>query len=182
MGRRGGKFHRTAISVEEMVDLYVKKQMSLREIGLQAGISKWGVALRLKKIGCNRRRRGWANHISHLSLRKPDALINIVFSRSKKLAFYKNQKWELSKRDWLKLAQSPCHYCGTTESNTFICRNRITDNIFRYNGIDRKDNRQGYTLENSLPCCAICNGAKTDLNYDLFLEWLAKVVDFRKNL
>jgi len=37
-------------------------------------------------------------------------------------------------------------------------------------GIDRKDNNLGYTPENSLPCCTLCNMMKRTYSYDNFYK------------
>lgn len=42
-------------------------------------------------------------------------------------------------------------------------------------GIDRKDNDIGYTLENSVPCCAECNSLKSNkLTFDEMVWIMAK--------
>ena len=45
-----------------------------------------------------------------------------------------------------------------TEENTLI-----------YNGLDRKDNNIGYSLDNCIPACHTCNRMKMDLSYDEFM-------------
>lgn len=34
----------------------------------------------------------------------------------------------------------------------------------------RKNNSVGYTLENCVPCCGICNKMKMNLDFDTFIE------------
>ena len=46
---------------------------------------------------------------------------------------------------------------------------------FNYNGIDRVDNKIGYTLKNCVTCCKYCNNAKKDNDVDEFKEWLEYV-------
>jgi hypothetical protein len=43
--------------------------------------------------------------------------------------------------------------------------------IIKINGIDRADNALGYTVENSVSCCKICNIAKRDLTIEEFIFW-----------
>ena len=45
---------------------------------------------------------------------------------------------------------------------------------FVRNGLDRVDSNLGYTLDNVLPCCSICNYAKQDLRQDVFMQWIAR--------
>lgn len=61
---------------------------------------------------------------------------------------------------FLSLLQSHCHYCGTSEKV----------------GIDRKENDKGYTTENSLPCCEICNRMKLTQSYGEFLKRCRDIV------
>lgn len=52
---------------------------------------------------------------------------------------------------------------------------RYNDNgHFYFNGIDRVDNFKGYTLENSVPCCTICNRAKSNMLYDDFMSYIQR--------
>lgn len=84
--------------------------------------------------------------------------------------------WELTLEDFLRLTASECHYCGEPPSNRI--GNRRTHRYngeFVYSGLDRKDNAQGYTLQNVVPSCAICNKAKRTLSYEKFIVWLIKV-------
>jgi hypothetical protein len=86
-------------------------------------------------------------------------------SRNRVIAYYKRHAinrglvWKLSLRHTLFLFSKICHYCGIPPSNTF-CQNSKSGS-FTYNGIDRKDNSKGYIGRNVVPCCAVCNRAKT---------------------
>ena len=44
-----------------------------------------------------------------------------------------------------------------------------------YNGIDRLDNSEGYNTHNTVPCCKIYNGAKTDLSLDEWDSWVERL-------
>ena len=69
---------------------------------------------------------------------------------------------ELTYFDFLTFTQIPnCHYCG----------NRLNwhpHNIQRSH-LDRKDNTQGYSVENCVVCCGTCNKMKRDMGYDEFI-------------
>ncbi len=41
--------------------------------------------------------------------------------------------------------------------------------------IDRKDNLLGYSKENSLPCCFVCNRAKGNMSYKNFILWIKAI-------
>ena len=48
---------------------------------------------------------------------------------------------------------------------------------YLYNGIDRKNNFLGYTLENIVPCCEKCNRAKHIMNLTEFKKWVYSVYE-----
>jgi hypothetical protein len=62
----------------------------------------------------------------------------------------------LSFEDFTFLRSLPCFYCGGPLPSKGA-------------GIDRMDNREGYTLDNSTPCCKYCNGKKGRLEQMGFL-------------
>lgn len=62
------------------------------------------------------------------------------------------------------LITQPCSYCG---DNGKV-------------GIDRIDNSQGYTTENSTPCCKICNFMKKTMTKEDFLKHITKIYLFNK--
>jgi hypothetical protein len=88
---------------------------------------------------------------------------------SKKLQF------ELSVENFQKITSSDCFYCGERPSQK--ANNNRNNGSYIYNGIDRIDNNQGYTLENSRPCCGICNAAKNTMSEENFFKWIKKVYE-----
>lgn len=54
-----------------------------------------------------------------------------------------------------------CVYCGTSSKI----------------GVDRIDYSQGYTLENSQPCCGMCNMMKFTHDHETFLRHIKKIYD-----
>lgn len=49
----------------------------------------------------------------------------------------------------------------------------------KYNGVDRKDNSIGYTIDNCVTACKLCNYAKKAMSYDNFIDWLDRITKFR---
>ncbi len=49
----------------------------------------------------------------------------------------------------------PCHYCG--------CGLEVT-------GLDRKDSSKGYSRDNVVPCCGLCNIKKNTKPYEQFIQ------------
>jgi hypothetical protein len=57
--------------------------------------------------------------------------------------------------DFENMVQLPCHYCGDDDR---VC------------GLDRMNSSLGYTIENVVPCCMVCNLIKGKTMYDKFIE------------
>ena len=72
-----------------------------------------------------------------------------------------------------------CYYCGAEPTiYTYKSKDYETKPIFR-NGIDRKDNSKGYTLDNATPCCKKCNIMKMAHSFD---DWTNHMKKILKNL
>jgi hypothetical protein len=57
-----------------------------------------------------------------------------------------------------ELIQCDCYLCGKASSEMHV------------NGIDRCDNNEGYTENNSLPCCSDCNFMKNNFTMEEFTQ------------
>jgi len=105
-------------------------------------------------------------------------------SRQRTLRDYKTKantrgfSWNLSDEQFLLLTAGKCHYCGLNPSN---CCAASKNGSFTYSGIDRVDNAMGYTLENTVSCCKVCNWAKRDRTQEEFLAWAERVVNYARN-
>jgi len=87
--------------------------------------------------------------------------------------------FELAKEDFRVLTKQCCKYCGVGPKQEAIRNWRKSKSTpYLYNGIDRVDNAQGYTLENCVTCCKVCNIAKRALSLEQFMEWVARLVKF----
>jgi hypothetical protein len=71
----------------------------------------------------------------------------------------KGIKFELKYEEFVHMINDICAYCGKKN-----CR-----------GIDRIDNNKSYALENSVPCCKICNWMKKDLSLQEFKDHITKI-------
>lgn len=59
------------------------------------------------------------------------------------------------------LILSNCYYCNKAPANKIYSYDKKIKLL--YSGLDRIDTKKGYTLDNVVPCCKICNRAKSDL-------------------
>lgn len=97
-----------------------------------------------------------------------------VNAKKRKLVF------ELLREEVAIIIESPCVYCGkenTNKTQPYKCL-RESD-LYYHNGIDRVDNSKGYTKENCVPCCKLCNHMKWDLSIK---EWKKHMELILKNL
>lgn len=93
-----------------------------------------------------------------------------LFKRYVLAAKCRNLVFELTSDQFAVLTAAPCHYCDSPPS-TSAGSMRVFGK-YVYNGVDRKDNTVGYTTENCVPCCKICNRAKGTLSYEEFTKWI----------
>ena len=70
-----------------------------------------------------------------------------------------------------------CFYCGQLPSREKVTRGN--NGSFVYNGIDRKDNNKGYSIDNVVSCCSICNRAKHTILFNEFIQWLECLIEYR---
>jgi len=135
-----------------------------RERTVQAGHLKYG-----KTKGCR--------FCSSLTRLHPgQGTTNWIFYIYKRSAARRKYTWALSKEFFLSLIGQPCHYCGAPPMRTY--RSGACSTPKTYNGIDRKINFEGYTEDNCVTCCFICNRAKRDLTYEEFVQYLQRVKSF----
>lgn len=74
------------------------------------------------------------------------------------------------------LFSSECHYCGAAPTNCMkYNRAGRKPEVFWYNGIDRVDSSKGYTFDNVVSACSICNRAKGALSYEEFMNWIGRI-------
>mgnify|MGYP001597205555 CR=1 FL=1 len=85
------------------------------------------------------------------------------FSRYKYDAKYRGIKFSISFEDFISFWGKPCFYCG--------------DPIVTI-GLDRKDSKDGYTMNNLVPCCKTCNRCKVILGPNEFIEHCRKISTF----
>ena len=72
----------------------------------------------------------------------------------------RNYGFDLTKEEFNGFWQKPCHYCGGAIETI---------------GLDRVDSTMGYSIDNVVPCCSVCNRMKTDHTVEEFLEHVQKI-------
>ena len=90
----------------------------------------------------------------------------LVYRQYQYKAKERNLTFRLTLEDFEKLISQPCHYCGDYEVM----------------GVDRVDNRIGYLVSNSVPCCSECNFMKKDMLAHRFINRAAKIAKHQELL
>lgn len=130
---------------------------------------------RIKSCGCYRlevmRTSGIGNKYTYKGI---DTLIHKSYMNYKAGAERYNRKFPLSEKEFSKIIQKPCIYCGRIDSK----HNRKIDEWFNLNGIDRIDSEKGYVKGNVVPCCWNCNQRKSNMPIDKFVDWIKTVYNY----
>jgi hypothetical protein len=77
--------------------------------------------------------------------------------------------WELSAEAFEALVAEDCSYCGAAPPPDGI------------NGVDRVDSRAGYTEDNVVTACALCNYAKRDQPVEAFIAWAKRIANHQED-
>lgn len=93
-----------------------------------------------------------------------------LFSDYKYQAKKRGHSWRLTYEQFKVLIRDHCHYCGKKPGIRSTSRGKV-----RAHGVDRKSNKRGYTVKNSLPCCSTCNIMKWKLGYREFLDHVRRI-------
>lgn len=109
------------------------------------------------------RKRGttWYHKVQKFRRVKPEW----KFSEYRASAKRTGKVFEFSLKEFLEFVGKPCFYCGI-----------IPPAI----GLDRTDNKKGYTKENSVICCTPCNWMKRALPVDFFIEQCKKITAYQR--
>ncbi len=78
----------------------------------------------------------------------------------------RNLHFQIGSETFSKFIHLPCSYCGR-EKASVVRRHGVE---FKYNGLDRVDNKVGYFEGNLRTCCKFCNRMKGIFSKDFFLE------------
>lgn len=96
-----------------------------------------------------------------------------IKAKKRKLAF------EISFEQFVSICEKNCTYCNQAPRQ--VSSPPRCNGTFLYNGIDRKDNKLGYTEANSVPCCGTCNSMKMALGCAEFIAHCSRIVEFSKS-
>lgn len=83
--------------------------------------------------------------------------------------------FELSMVEFKSLCRGNCTYCGSIGANKDFGTNKTLSLV---NGIDRVESKRGYTIDNCVSCCKICNWMKSNLSREDFLSHISKIYNY----
>ncbi len=111
--------------------------------------------------------------------RKPPgvAAINALLNGYVQSARSRNLKFELTRDQFKSIGSLDCYYCGTAP-RYYDGAGKCAGGVY-FNGIDRLDSGLGYIVVNCVPCCKVCNYAKSDMGHNDFLKWVSQVFYYR---
>lgn len=137
-----------------------------------------------KSCGCLAKENGTkqgnrSKGVPKLSLRLPSgqATRNAILGDYKSSAIKRGLKWDIKDQEAFDIFKQNCYVCGIVPSQ--VRRHGHSFGDFTYTGIDRIDNKLGYTSNNVRPTCKRCNVAKNDMTEEEFVSWLKRIVDNR---
>jgi hypothetical protein len=98
---------------------------------------------------------------------------NAVFNSYKTSSKARGLDFKLSMEDFVRLTSMNCHYCDSVPKS--VKKSEYGHGEFVYNGIDRVDNSVGYTIDNCVSCCGMCNFMKRSYNQLDFINQAIKI-------
>ncbi len=118
-------------------------------------------------LKAGRRSGGW-NKLS-----EGESSFNSLYVRIRASAKQRGYCFHITKPQFRTLTQCCCYYCGQPPSQ--VSKTNGAYGVYLYNGLDRVNNKLGYTIDNVRPCCKVCNIAKSTLTEEEFFQWINRI-------
>lgn len=103
----------------------------------------------------------------------PDAAPHQLFKSYRRGAKRNNRAFELSEESFRQIIKRDCFYCGAPPARRKTKRG--THDEFEFNGVDRLDNSRGYSPDNCVAACKICNAMKATHSPVFFISHIEKI-------
>jgi hypothetical protein len=102
---------------------------------------------------------------------KEDAGYKSLYSSYKCNAKNRKLQFDVTFEHFMNLLKDNCFYCNSEPSNIYFKSYYNTP----YNGVDRINNELGYTNDNIVSCCKICNISKNNYSTEVFFDWIQRI-------
>lgn len=84
------------------------------------------------------------------------------FSQTRHRFRYRKIVFKITLSEYKRIIENACHYCGEKYEE---CGS----------GLDRINSSIGYTIDNVVSCCGVCNMMKSNLDFEVFLSRIKKI-------
>lgn len=117
--------------------------------------------------------------INGLKLGKVESSFNDLYSSYRNRSKIKNRYFNLSKDEFSVLTKGKCYYYNKEPAQIKKKQSKLTfiGHDYIYNGIDRVDSSLGYSLDNCVPCCGVCNKMKLSMSHDEFIGHMRLILE-----
>lgn len=163
--------------IKNGINAYLRLWNCLCECGKYVNIrSTHLVQGRVKSCGC------LASETARqrVSLPPGESGFNALYKRYQDSAKDRDFEFSLSKDEFKNLTKLDCFYCGCKPESLCYAQKRPNFTAYIYNGVDRKNNNEGYTLNNSVACCTQCNYLKHTLDFNSFFIKINQIINYQK--
>lgn len=117
------------------------------------------------RVACNRCRTGrWGSTVA-----SPE---KVMYDRYAINAKNRNILFNLTLEEFESILSDTCHYCG---GPGIFRSNHSKTQAIRYCGLDRVDSSAEYSVKNCVPCCKVCNRAKSNMPHEDFMAWIERL-------
>ncbi len=117
-------------------------------------------------------------HHDMLHLNLGEANLNKLYATYVSSAKKRKIKFDLTKKEFKDLTKQNCKYCGTEPLTAKTSSRSYGEYIYNgIDGIDRVDNNIGYTLDNCVACCKMCNYMKHSSSVGDFSSHVRKIYE-----
>jgi len=136
-----------------------------------------------KSCGCLIREKTSLRSRGNYRTEQGESGFNTLYRHYIKSAKKRGHVFELTEEEFRVLTKMNCEYCTSEPFNVSIVNSSIKETVdhskYVYSGIDRVNNSRGYTIDNTVPCCSICNYLKRKLTLDQWNAWIDRITDAR---
>jgi len=165
-------------TVVEKLNEYTASRQRLWKIQCTCGYTTKANSTQLASYSKSRGNRSYRCPECEAKTYVHESMFNYYLNQYKMGAKTRGYCFELSNEQVQSLMVQDCVYCGSPPSVRSV--GTRTKYPLVCNGLDRVNNNEGYTVENTVSCCVNCNYAKKALTADQYINHCKKVVEYQR--